>query len=330
MKCLIGNVELKNQVVLAPMAGVSNPTYIKICEDFGVGYAVTELISAEAIVRGNKKTFKMLDGIENINIPVGIQLFGANPQTMALAAQKLVNDYHAKIIDINMGCPVVKVAIKNEAGSALMKNPKLVYDIVSEVVNAVDVPVTVKMRSGWDTNSINAVEIAKVVEKAGAKAVTIHARTRSQFYAGEADWNIIKQVVENVSIPVIGNGDIRTCYDAARMLEETGCSMVMIGRALMGNPWLIRECIDYIDKGLIPKKVSIDERINMMELHLKKLVNANGEKGAVLEMRGHLLNYLQGLPNNKEIKNRVCQAKKKNEIIDILEEYRKVLKECQS
>ena len=329
MKCLIGNVELKNQVVLAPMAGVSNPTYIKICEDFGVGYAVTELISAEAIVRGNKKTFKMLDGIENINIPVGIQLFGANPQTMALAAQKLVNDYHAKIIDINMGCPVVKVAIKNEAGSALMKNPKLVYDIVSEVVNAVDVPVTVKMRSGWDTNSINAVEIAKVVEKAGAKAITIHARTRSQFYAGEADWNIIKQVVENVSIPVIGNGDIRTCYDAARMLEVTGCSMVMIGRALMGNPWLIRECIDYIDKGLIPKKVSIDERINMMELHLKKLVNANGEKGAVLEMRGHLLNYLQGLPNNKEIKNRVCQAKKKNEIIDILEEYRKVLKECQ-
>ena len=326
MKCFIGNVEIKNEVVLAPMAGVSNPTYIKICEGFGVGYAITELISAEAIIRGNKKTFKMLEGLDAINIPVAIQLFGSNPKSMASAAKILVKDYHAKIIDINMGCPVVKVAIKNAAGSALMKNPKLVYEIVSKVVEAVDVPVTVKIRSGWDANSINAVEIAKIAEKAGAKAITIHARTRSEFYAGNADWRVIKSVVDNVSIPVIGNGDIKSCFDAARMLEETGCQMIMIGRALMGNPWLIKECVEYIDKGLFPKKVSIDERIDMMEIHLKNLIKANGEVSAVLEMRGHLLNYLQGLPNNKEIKNRICQAKRENEIIGILEEYRKVLK----
>ena len=329
MKCWIGNVELRNQVVLAPMAGISNPTYIKICANFGVGYAITELISAEAIVRGNKKTFTMLDGLDSVDIPVAIQLFGSNPNTMAKAAKILVDVYQAKIIDINMGCPVTKVAIKNAAGSALMKNPELVYKIVSSVVQSVDVPVTVKIRSGWDANSINAVEIAKIVERAGAKAITVHARTRSQFYSGTADWSVIKDVVDNVSIPVIGNGDIRSCIDAERMLEETGCQMIMIGRALMGNPWLVRECVDYLDKGLFPKKISFDERINMMELHLKTLISTKNEKSAVLEMRGHLLNYLQGLPNNKEIKNRVCQAKKEKEIIQILEKYRKMLRECQ-
>ena len=329
MKCKIGNVEIKNQIVLAPMAGISNPTYIKICEDMGVGYAVTELISAEAITRGNKKTFRMLDGLDKINIPVAVQLFGSNPDKMAMAAKKLVDEYGVKIIDINMGCPVVKVAIKNEAGSALLKNPKLVFDIVSSVVKAVSVPVTVKIRSGWDKNSINAVEIAKVIESAGASAIAIHARTRSEFYSGNADWKVIKDVVNAVSIPVIGNGDIRSCYDAKRMIDETGCKMIMIGRALMGNPWLIKECIDYIDQGIEPEKVDANTKIDMMEYHLNQLINAKDEKSAVLEMRGHLLNYLQGLPNNKEVKNMVCSAKNKEEIIIILENYRKMLNECQ-
>ena len=329
MKCKIGNIEIKNQVVLAPMAGISNPTYIKICEDMGVGYAVTELISAEAITRGNKKTFTMLDGLDKMNIPVAVQLFGSNPNKMAMAAKKLVDDYHVKIIDINMGCPVVKVAIKNEAGSALLKNPKRVYEIVSKVVEAVDVPVTVKIRSGWDKNSINATEIAKVIESAGASAIAVHARTRNDFYAGKADWQVIKDVVDNVSIPVIGNGDIRSCYDAKRMLDETGCKMVMIGRALMGNPWLIKECVDYLYKGIEPVSVDYNTRIDMMEYHLDKLISDKNEKSAVLEMRGHLLNYLQGLPNNKEIKNMVCSAKSRKEIIEILENYRNVLKECQ-
>ncbi len=318
----IGNIKIKNQAVLAPMAGISNPTYIKICEDMGVGYAITELISSEAIVRDNKKTFEMLKGIENINIPVAIQLFGSNPNTLARAA-KIVNKLYPKsIIDINMGCPVPKVAIKNEAGSALLKNPEKVREIVKAVVAAVDVPVTVKIRSGWDSDSINAVEIAKIVEEEKACAITIHARTRSQGYTGKADWNIIKAVASAVSIPVIGNGDVLTCYDAKKMLVETGCTAVMIGRALLGNPWLIKECVDYLEKNEIPKEVSFNEKIDMMEDHLNRLASDKCEKEAVLEIRGHLLNYLKGLPLNKEIKNEICKCKKQDEIINILEDYR--------
>ena len=326
MKWNIGNIEIKNQVVLAPMAGVSNPTYMKICEDMGVGYAITELISAEAIVRNNKKTLDMLKGIENLKVPVAIQIFGSDPEVMAKAA-KIINELYPKaIIDINMGCPVPKVALKNEAGSALLKNPDRIEKIVFAVVQAVNVPVTVKIRSGWDATSINAVSVAKVIEEAGAKAIAIHARTRSQGYSGKADWQIIKKVVDAVKIPVIGNGDILTCFDAKRMLDETGCKAVMIGRAVMGNPWLIKETVNYLEKGLLPETVSYDERIDMMEYHLQKLIQNSTEREAVLEMRGHILNYLKGLPENKEIKRFVCECKTSQDIFQVLEDYRSKLK----
>ena len=326
MKWNIGNIEIKNQVVLAPMAGVSNPTYMKICEDMGVGYAITELISAEAIVRNNKKTLDMLKGIDTLNMPVAIQLFGSDPNVLATAA-KIINDlYPEAIIDINMGCPVPKVAIKNESGSALLKNPQKIKEIVAAVVQAVDVPVTVKIRSGWDATSINAVSVAKVIEEAGAKAIAIHARTRSQGYSGKADWQIIKKVVDAVKIPVIGNGDILTCFDAKRMLDETGCIAVMIGRGVMGNPWLIRECVNYLESGEEPRNITYDERIDMMEYHLQELIKDKCEKQAVLEMRGHILNYLKGLPENKEIKRFVCECKTSQEIFQVLEDYRSKLK----
>lgn len=327
MKWNIGNIEIKNGIVLAPMAGISNPTFISIAQELGVGLAFTELISSEAIIRNNAKTLEMLKGIDEITIPVGVQLFGSNPDTLAAAAKIITELYPNVFIDINMGCPVPKIAIKSGGGSALLKNPELIREIVAKVVAAVDNPVTVKIRSGWDSEHINAVEVAKIIEESGAKALSIHARTRAQGYSGKADWNIIKEVVKNVSIPVIGNGDVQSCYDAKRMLDETGCCAVMIGRALMGNPWLIKECVDYLDNGALPKKVGFNEKIDMMEYHLNKLIENTTESQAVLEIRGHLLNYLKGLPENKEIKNNICKCKSSEEIIKILEEYRDFLKE---
>lgn len=327
MKWNIGNIEIKNGIVLAPMAGISNPTFIKIAQDLGVGLAFTELISSEAIIRNNAKTLEMLKGLDEITIPVGVQLFGSNPDTLAASAKIITELYPNVFIDINMGCPVPKIAIKSGGGSALLKNPELIREIVTKVVAAVDTPVTVKIRSGWDSEHINAVEVAKIIEESGAKALSIHARTRAQGYSGKADWNIIKEVVKNVSIPVIGNGDVQTCYDAKKMLDDTKCSAVMIGRALMGNPWLIKECVDYLDKGALPKKVGFNEKIDMMEYHLNKLIENTNESQAVLEIRGHLLNYLKGLPENKEIKNNICKCKSSEEIIKILEEYRDFLKE---
>lgn len=327
MKWNIGNIEIKNRVVLAPMAGISNPTFISIAQELGVGLAFTELISSEAIIRNNAKTLEMLKGIDEITIPVGVQLFGSNPDTLAASAKIITELYPNVFIDINMGCPVPKIAIKSGGGSALLKNQELIREIVTKVVAAVDTPVTVKIRSGWDSEHINAVEVAKIIEESGAKALSIHARTRAQGYSGKADWNIIKEVVKNVSIPVIGNGDVQTCYDAKKMLDDTKCSAVMIGRALMGNPWLIKECVDYLDNGTLPKKIDFNEKIDMMEYHLNKLIENTNESQAVLEIRGHLLNYLKGLPENKEIKNNICKCKSSEEIIKILEEYRDFLKE---
>ena len=327
MKWNIGNIEIKNGVVLAPMAGISNPTFISIAQELGVGLAFTELISSEAIIRNNAKTLEMLKGIDEITIPVGVQLFGSNSDSMAEAAKIITELYPNVFIDINMGCPVPKIAIKSGGGSALLKNPELIREIVTKVVAAVDTPVTVKIRSGWDSEHINAVEVAKIIEESGAKALSIHARTRAQGYSGKADWNIIKEVVKNVSIPVIGNGDVQSCYDAKRMLDDTKCSAVMIGRALMGNPWLIKECVDYLDNGTLPKKIDFNEKIDMMEYHLNKLIENTSESQAVLEIRGHLLNYLKGLSENKEIKNNICKCKSSEKIIKILEEYRKFLKE---
>lgn len=329
MKWKIGNIEIKNQVALAPMAGISNPSYMKICEEMGVGYAVTELISAEAIVRGNKKTLEMLNGIETLNIPVAVQLFGSNSKTMAKASSILVNLHQIRLIDINMGCPVPKVAIRAQAGSALLKNPDKVYEIVKAVVEAVNVPVTVKIRSGWDEKNINAVEIAKKCEEAGASAIAVHGRTRAQGYSGKANWNIIKAVKENVNIPVIGNGDINSCYDAKKMLDETKCDAVMIGRGVLGNPWLIKECVEYLENGKEPTNPSFIEKVQMMKRHYELLKQDKCEKAALLEIRSHIIWYLKGMPNNKEIKNLICQSKSTEELFKIIENYQKYIEEIE-
>ena len=319
----IGNILIDKKIVLAPMAGISNPAYMKICEEMGIAYVVTELISAEAVVRNNPKTFDMLKGLEKITVPKAIQLFGANEKTLSQAAQILSQKYKIDMIDINMGCPVPKVAIKSGAGSALLKRPDQVRKIVKSVVEAVDIPVTVKIRSGWDEGSINAVEIAKICEESGASAIAIHGRTRSLGYSGTASWQIIKEVCDAVSIPVIGNGDVLSCYDAESMLKETGCAAVMIGRGLLGNPWLIKECNEYLQTGKTPVKVSLDEKIAMMKKHIKYLSLNQSEKITVLEMRSNLMHYLKGLTNTKDLKLQICRANKIEELITILDNYQK-------
>lgn len=319
----IGNIEIKNPIVLAPMAGISNPSFMKIAEEMKVGLAYTELISAEAIVRGNKKTFEMLTGIEDLKIPVGVQLFGSDAVTLKKAAIIITNLYKNVFIDINMGCPVPKVVLKSQSGSALLKNPEKIYEIVSSVTNAINVPVTVKIRSGWDFNSINALEVSKVVESAGASAITIHPRTRSQGYSGNADWNIIKQVKDSVSIPVIGNGDIKSCYDAKRMFEETGCDAVMIGRGLLGNPWLIKESVDYLEDAVIPKPVLPNEKFKMILHHLDLLIKYKSEKVALLEMRNHASWYLKGIPNTAKLKQDIFKIHTKEEFKNLINLFMK-------
>ena len=322
MNLKIGNISIKNPIVLAPMAGISNPAYMKICEEMGIGYAVSELISAEAIVRNNKKTLDMLKGFDELKIPVAVQIFGSKIETMIEAAKILETKYKIKIIDINMGCPVPKVAIKSQAGSALLKDPEKVFTMISEIVKSISIPVTVKIRSGWDNNSINAPLIAKLCEEAGASAITIHPRTRSQGYTGQADWSIIKKIKESVHIPVIGNGDIVDIYTAKKMLVETGCDMIMIGRGLIGNPWLIKEINTYLESNTILPRPSIDERIEMILKHLNYLTKLKSEKLACLEIRSHIGWYLKGLKNTREIKEKVCRMTKICDIINVLNQFK--------
>ena len=317
----IGNIKLKNNVVMAPMAGISNPAYMKICEKFCVSYAITELISAEAIVRVNKKTLDMLNGYDILSIPVALQLFGSDASVIAKAAKYIEDNYNFSAIDINMGCPVPKVAISSHAGSALLKDPDKVYEIVKKTVEAVSIPVTVKIRSGWDKTSINAVEIAKKIESAGASLITIHGRTRSDGYSGKVDLDIIKKVKEAVNIPVIGNGDIKSCYDAKHMLDYTKCDAVMIGRGILGNPWLIKECIDYLNSGIMPKKVTIKEKFDMIKKHMDLLLSIKSEKVALLEMRTNAAYYLKGIPGTKELKVKIFKSETKEEIISLLDNF---------
>jgi nifR3 family TIM-barrel protein len=318
----IGNIEIKNQIVLAPMAGISNTSYRKIIKEMGAGLIYAEMVSDKAITFGNLKTMNLLK-MDDMERPIAQQIFGTDVDSFVTAAKKIEEVMKPDIIDINMGCPVPKVAVKAQAGSALLKNPDKIYEIVKAVVEAVNVPVTVKIRAGWDSNSINCIEVAKIIEKAGASAITLHARTRAQGYSGKADWSLIKAVKEAVNIPVIGNGDVTSCYLAKKMLDETGCDAVMIGRGVLGNPWLIKECVDYLENGTEPREISKQERIEMLKRHFKLLVEDIGEKGAVLEIRTHALWYIKGLPGSAPVKNKICASKTAEDMFKILDDYLK-------
>lgn len=320
MKWKIGNVEIENQVVLAPMAGICDLAFREIVKSMGCGLMETEMISATAIMHENKKT-KELIAISDYERPIAQQLFGSEIETFEIASKYLYENTKPDIIDINMGCPVTKVALKSKAGSALLKNPKKAYEIVEAVVNSVPTPITVKIRSGWDEDSINAVKIAELIEKAGASAITIHPRTRTQRYDVPSDWSLIKKVKDNVSIPVIGNGDIRSCYDAKRMIDETGCDAIMIGRAALGNPWLIKECIDYLDNGTEPEKVELDEKIRMIKKHAELLTQIKNEKIAMHKMRTHAAYYLKGVHRGFDIKPKLFKTRTKEELFNVLDEW---------
>ncbi len=318
----IGNVEIKNRIVFAPMAGISNKSYRRIIKLMGAGLIYSEMISNMGIVYNNKKTIDLLS-IDETERPVSIQIFGSDTSSFVSAAKYIEEHIHPDIIDINMGCPVPKVAVRSGSGSALLKDPDKIYKIVKSVVDNTNTPITVKIRSGWDDNTINAVDVAKKIENAGASAICIHPRTRAQGYSGHSDWSIIKQVKESVSIPVIGNGDIKTIYDAKKMLDETGCDAVMIGRSSLGNPWLIKECVEFIENNNIIDPPSYEERLDMVLTHFNILKSDTSKSHALLEIRSHALWYIKSLPNNKEYKNKLNQIKSEKELIEIINQYKK-------
>lgn len=322
----IGNIEIKNKVVLAPMAGICNNAFRRIIKEMGCGLIYAEMVSDKAIMYENDKTLDMLY-MTDFERPIAQQIFGSDKESFVIAAKKIYETMHPDIIDINMGCPVPKVALRSQAGSALLKDPLKVKEIVQAVVASVPIPVTVKIRSGWDSDHISAVEIAKIVEEAGASAIAIHPRTRSQQYSGKADWNIIKQVKESVKIPVIGNGDIKSCYDAKRMLDETGCDAIMIGRGVLGNPWLIKECVSYLEDGLLPEPVTDLEKIDMIIKHFDYLLKIKPEHIAIKEIRSHVAWYLKGIKNSVNVKTQIFKCTTKEQIINILNNFRKELYE---
>ena len=315
----IGNIEIKNRIVLAPMAGVCNSAFRKIIKEMGAGLMYAEMVSDKAIYYNSKKTEDMLY-MEECERPIAQQIFGSDKDTFVYAAKEIMEKMKPDIIDINMGCPVPKVALRAQAGSALLKDPDKIYEIVKAVVEAVSVPVTVKIRSGWDSEHINAVEVARICEKAGASAITIHGRTRSQGYSGNVDYDIIRKVKESVSIPVIGNGDV-VDIDSARRMFDTGVDAIMVGRGCLGNPWLIKELVEYFDKGNICSKPTIEDRINMCFHHMDYLSKIKCEKVCVLEMRSHIAWYLKGLPGSVEVKNEVFKVTDMKELKEILQNY---------
>ena len=319
----IGNVKIANKIVLAPMAGICNSAFRRICKEMGCGLIYAEMVSDKAIFYNNQKTIDMLYMTEEER-PIVQQIFGSDKESFVAAAKYIYENMKPDIIDINMGCPVPKVAVRAQAGSALLKNPEKIYDIVKAVVEAVPIPVTVKIRSGWDSNSINAVEVAKTIEKAGASAICVHPRTRSQGYSGKADWSVIKAVKEAVNIPVIGNGDVKTPEDVVRMLEETSCDAVMIGRGILGNPWLIKNAINLLE-GKEIEEVSPLDRVDMCLKHLENLKEVKNEKTACLEIRNHIGWYFKGIKDANVVKNKIYQTSNIHDIIVILNEFKEGL-----
>ena len=318
----IGNVELENNVFLAPMAGITDMAYRAICKQFGCGLTYTEMVSAKGLYYKSENT-KDLMALAPEEKPAAIQIFGSDPDILASIAAE-VQAAGADIIDINMGCPTPKI-VRNGDGSALMQKPELVAEIVKKVTAAVTIPVTIKIRKGWDQNSVNAVEIAQAAEENGAMAVTVHGRTREQFYTGQADWDIIKKVKESLRIPVIGNGDIVSPETAKEMLEHTGCDAIMIGRGAEGNPWIFKRVIEYLKSGRILPEPSYKEKLEMATYHLEQTILLKGEDVGVKEMRKHIAWYLKGLPGSSTIKSEVFKLNKVEDVKEMLHSYLNVL-----
>lgn len=319
MKWKIGNVEIDNQLVLAPMAGITNEAFRSICKEMGAGLVVCEMISDKALSFHNAKTIKMT-GVNEAEHPLSMQIFGADVESLVYAAKWIYENTDADIIDINMGCPVNKVAKRAGAGSSLLKDPNKVYEITKAVVEATPLPVTVKIRIGWDDNNINAVENAKMIERAGAKAIAVHGRTRAQMYSGHANLDVIRDVVSAVSIPVIGNGDIIDGPSAKHMLEYTGCKAIMIGRGALGNPWIFKEINAYFNNEEFIKPTKPDI-YNMIVEQYERLLKLKGERLALLEMRSHVGWYLKGMQGSAQIKNKANQATSFDDVKKILKEF---------
>ncbi len=320
MEWKIRDVVIPNQLVLAPMAGITNEAFRILCKEMGCGLVVAEMVSDKAIGFQNERTLKMTRVNEKEH-PISMQIFGGDVESLVSAAQYIDRYSDADIIDINMGCPVNKVAKKSHAGASLLQDPKLVYDIVSNVVQKVSKPVTVKIRIGWDFEHINAVEIARLIEKAGASAITVHGRTRSQFYTGKADLDWIKRVKEAVHIPVIGNGDIVDVASARHMLEYTGVDAIAIGRGALGNPFIFRELLSYFSQGILIDKPRVNEIFETIQRHYSLLLALKGDKIAMLEMRGHIAWYLKGMPSSAKIKDLCNKQKSFDDVLTILEDY---------
>ena len=316
MKLTIGNVELKNNVILAPMAGVTDLPFRVLCKEQGAGLLCMEMVSAKAIYYGSKNTEELMK-ISPAEMPVSLQLFGSDPDIMADMAKKIEEKPFA-VLDINMGCPVPKV-VNNGEGSALMKNPKLAEEIITKMVKAVKKPVTVKIRKGFDEAHLNAVEMAKIAEASGAAAVAVHGRTREQYYAGKADWDCIRAVKEAVKIPVIGNGDVTDALSAERLLKETGCDGVMVGRAAQGNPFIFREITEYLETGVIPPKPTPAEVRATIERHARMQMEEKGEYTGVREMRKHLSWYTVGYPNSAKYRQMINSMETMEELLHSLD-----------